>query len=130
MKKILVKISKFPQITGIINITVKPSQVQKHTRPKIYNTWALPTLMYRCESEAIREQDNSRMSAEMKFMRGMAKYIQQDYKTNADILSELEINSVVKKIQNYRNKWIQHVWQMDGDRLTYLLTYSMEQSPS
>jgi len=32
-----------------------------------------------------------------------AKYI-QDYKTNADILSELKINSVVKKIQNYINK--------------------------
>jgi len=33
----------------------------------------------------------------------MAKYT-QDYKTNADILSELKINSVVKKIQNYINK--------------------------
>ena len=48
-----------------------------------------------------------------------AKYI-QDYKTNADILSELKINSVVKKIQNYINKWTQHIRRMDMDRLPHL----------
>jgi len=50
------------------------------------------------------------MSAEMKFMSRMAKCTWQDYKTNADILTKLKINSVVKKIQNYRNIWIQNVW--------------------
>jgi hypothetical protein len=40
----------------------------------------------------------------MKFMRRTAKYTWQDYKTNEDILSELEINPIEKKIQNYRNK--------------------------
>jgi len=33
-----------------------------------------------------------------------------------DILSELKNNPVSKKIQNYRNKWIQHVRRMDRDR--------------
>ena len=47
------------------------------------------------------------MPAEIKLMRRTAKYTWQDYKTNEDILSELKINPVVKKIQNYRNKWIQ-----------------------
>ena len=42
--------------------------------------------------------------------RRMAKYTWKDCKTNKDILSELKINLGVKKIQNYRNKWIQHVW--------------------
>jgi len=37
-------------------------------------------------------------------MRRMAKYTWQDYKTNEDSLSELKINPVVKKIQNYINK--------------------------
>jgi hypothetical protein len=48
------------------------------------------------------------MSAEIKFMR-MAEYPWPGYKTSEDILSELKINSVVNKIQNYRNKLIQHV---------------------
>ena len=46
----------------------------------------------------------------MKIMRIMAKYTWQDYKTNEDISSELKINPVVIKIQNYINKWMQHVW--------------------
>ena len=56
----------------------------------------------------------------MKFMR-TAKYAWQDYKTKEDILSELKINPVEKKIQNYKNKWIQHAWQMDRDRLLHLV---------
>jgi hypothetical protein len=42
-------------------------------------------------------------------MRRTAKYTWHNYKTNEDILSELKINPGVKNIQNYRNKWIQHV---------------------
>lgn len=40
------KISEFLQIMEIINVTLK--QVQKPNRPKIYNTLALPTFLYRC----------------------------------------------------------------------------------
>jgi hypothetical protein len=36
----------------------------------------------------------------MKIMRIMAKYTWQVYKTNDEILSELKIDPVVKKIQN------------------------------
>ena len=44
----------------------------------------------------------------------------QDERTNGDILSALKkMNSAVKKIQNYGNKWTQHVWQMD--RLPHLI---------
>jgi hypothetical protein len=46
-------------------------------------------------------------------------------KTNEDILSELKINPVVKKIQKYRSKWIQHVWQMDRNRQTATLNYEI-----
>ena len=59
------------------------------------------------------------MSAEMKFMTTV-KYTRQDYKTNEDILSELNINPVMKKIKNYRNKWI-GVWRINRDRLPHLI---------
>jgi len=41
---------------GIINITLKPSQVQKHTRLRICDTLALPCLVYGCETWVIRER--------------------------------------------------------------------------
>jgi len=55
-------------------------------------------------------------------LRSTAKYIRQDYTsiTNAEILSELKIKPVLKKIQSYRNKLVQHVRQLDGDRLPHL----------
>ena len=40
------------------------------------------------------------------------------YKTNEDGLSELEMNPVVKKIQNYTHKWKQHIRRMGRDRQT------------
>ena len=59
------------------------------------------------------------MAMEMKFTRTKAKHTWQDHETNEDILSEFKINPVVKKIQNYRNKWIQYVWWRDRDRLPH-----------
>jgi len=35
-----------------------------------------------------------------------AKYTWQDYKINEDILLELKVNPVGKKIQNYWNKFV------------------------
>jgi len=60
-------------------------------------------------------------SAEMEFIRRTAKYAWQDYKTSDKILSELKIRPVLKKFQNYRNKWVQHFRRMDGDRQTATL---------
>jgi len=63
------KISKFLQITGIINNFKPFSSPKEHTRLKIYSTLPLPTLCYGCETWAIREQDKYRItSAEMKFV--------------------------------------------------------------
>jgi hypothetical protein len=56
-KDVIVQVSKFLQIMGIINKTLKPSQVQKHTRLKIISTLALPALLHGCDTWAIREQD-------------------------------------------------------------------------
>jgi len=43
-RDIIVKTSTFHQIPGVISRTVKFSQVQNHTRMKIYVAFALPTL--------------------------------------------------------------------------------------
>jgi len=69
----------------------------------------------------IEDDKSGIMLIEMKFVRRTAKYTWQDYKTNEDILSELRINPVVKKLHTYRNKWIQHVQQMDRGRLPHLI---------
>jgi hypothetical protein len=51
------KLSKFLKITGIINQVLKPSKVQKQTKLQIYNTLAIPTLLYSSEAWTLKEQD-------------------------------------------------------------------------
>ena len=113
---LLVKISKFIHITGIINGILKRSQVQKHTRLKIYKYFVITYFIARTR---FREQDKSvKTTAEMKFVKRTAKYTWQDYRTNEDMLSELQINAVVKKIQSDRKKLTQPVRRMDRQTAT------------
>jgi hypothetical protein len=57
----------------------------------------------------------------MKFMRKTAKYTWQDHKRNQDITEELKIQQVTEKINNYKNKWIQHVRRMDRAGLPHVI---------
>ena len=54
-KIITVKVTIFIQIMGIIIKCLRPSQAQEHIRLKMYNTLALPTLLYICETWAIKD---------------------------------------------------------------------------
>jgi hypothetical protein len=77
------KISKFLQVTVIINNVLKPNQVQKSSRMKIYNTLAIPALIYGSEIWTLTQQDKSRLqSSEMKFLRRTAGYTLLDHKKN------------------------------------------------
>jgi len=49
-KDLTAEMSNPLQVTGIINRTLKLSQVQKRTRLKMYNTSPSPALLYGCES--------------------------------------------------------------------------------
>ena len=80
---------------------------------KICITLALPALVYGWGTWAIREQDvrgNEICEENTKIQ------VEKLHKDNEYILSELKINPVLEKIQNYRNKWVQHVRRMDRDR--------------
>jgi transposase len=45
-KDIYSKITKFVQILGLLNNTLKPNLVQRNTRLKLYETLALPNILY------------------------------------------------------------------------------------
>jgi hypothetical protein len=56
------------------------------TRIKLYNTLALPVLLYGSETWTVKARDTRRITAtEKKYMRRTARYIWTDYKTNAQI---------------------------------------------
>jgi hypothetical protein len=79
--------SKFLQILGYLNNTLKPNLVQRSTRLKLYKTLALPTLLYGTEIWTIKHCDKNRLrTTEMKYLRRTAGYTLLDHKRNEEIL--------------------------------------------
>jgi hypothetical protein len=77
------KLNNYMKITGILNNVFRPQKAIKKTRIKLYDTLALPVLLYGSETWTIKARDASRITAaEMKYMRRTAGYIWTDYKTN------------------------------------------------
>jgi hypothetical protein len=122
------KLHNYLKITGIINNVFIPQKTLKKTRIKLYNTLALPVLLYGSETWTVKASDARRITAEeMKYMRRTAGYTWTDYKTNLHIAKELEITPVLDKLLDYKWKWIQHVNRMPRDRLPRITKHN---SPS
>jgi len=77
------------KITGNINNVFRSQKTLKKTRIKLYNTLALPGLLYGSETWTIKARDARRITAaEIKYMRRTAGYTWSDYKTNSHIAKE------------------------------------------
>jgi hypothetical protein len=58
------------KITGILNKVFRSQKTLKKTRIKLYNTLALPVLLYGSETWTVKARDARRITeAEMKYMR-------------------------------------------------------------
>jgi hypothetical protein len=90
----------------------------------VYKTLARSILTYESETWQF-VSDRTRITAnEMKFLRRTAGYTKLDKKRNTEILQELEINSVLEHIDQYRVNWKQHVQRMDRSRIPrQMMTY-------
>ena len=117
------KLHNYLKITGILNNVFRPQKTLK-TRIKLYNTLALPVLLYGSESWTIKARHGRRIAAaEMKYMRRTAGYTWTDYKTNTQITEELKITQILEKLLEYKRNWIQHVNRMPRNRLPRVMKY-------
>ena len=84
------KLNNFLKITGILNNVFRPQKKTfQKTRIKLYNTLALPVLLYGSETWTVKASDARRITAaEMKYMRRTAAYTWTDYKTKAQIAKD------------------------------------------
>jgi hypothetical protein len=105
----------FVEVTGTINNVLKLNQVQKSSRMKIYNTLAIPALIYGSKIWTLIQQDKSLLKAsEMKFLRRTTENNLLDHKKNEDLLQELNTTPVLEKITKYRHNWVKHVHRMNN----------------
>ena len=79
--------------------------IREETRIKLYNTLALPVLLYGSETWTIKARDARRITAaEMKYMRITAGYTWTDYKTNIQITKEIKNNTNSGQITGIQEK--------------------------
>jgi len=84
----------------------RPQKSLRKTRIKLYNTLALPVLLYGSETWTVKARDTRRITAaEMKYMRRTTGYTWTDYKTNAQITKELKITQILHKLMEYKRNW-------------------------
>ena len=97
------KLNNYLKITGILNNVFRPQKTLKKTRIKLYNTLALPVLLYGSETWTIKARDARRITAaEMKYMRRTTGYTRTDYKTNTQFAKELKITPILDKLLKYK----------------------------
>jgi len=77
----------------------------KKTRIKLYNTLAIPVLLYGSETWTVKASDARRITAvEMKYMRRTAGCTWTDYKTYAQIAKELKNSNNFGQITGIQEK--------------------------
>ena len=105
----------------------RPQKTIKKKIIKLYDTMALPVLLYGSETWIIKARDARRITAaEMKYVRRTAGYTWTDYKTNLHIAKELEITPVLEKPLEYNRNWIQHVNRMPRDKLPRIMKHNSQ----
>jgi hypothetical protein len=118
------KLHNYLKITGILNNVFRPQKSLKKTGIKLYNTLAVPVLLYGSETWIIKAGDARRITAaEMKYMRRTAGFIWTDYTTNAQFAKELEITPILDRLLEYKRNWIQHVNRMPCNRLPRVMKH-------
>ena len=120
------KVHNYLKITGILNNVFRPQKSLKKTRIKLYNTLALPVLLYGSETWTIKARDTRRITAtEMKYeyTRRTVGYTWTDYKTNTQITKELKITQILDKLLEYKRIWTQHVNRMPHNRLPRVMKH-------
>jgi hypothetical protein len=109
---------------GIFNNMFRPQKNLKKTKIKLYNTLALPVLLYGSETWTIKARDARRISAaEIKYMKRTAEYTWTDYKTDTQIAKELQITQILDKLLEYKRNWIQHVNRIPHNRLPRVMKH-------
>jgi hypothetical protein len=114
-----IKLSQTVHITGIVNWVLKPSKVLKQPTLRVNNTQAIiPTLLYGTGTWTLKEQDKTRITAaEMTLLEKLQKHTLRQQKESRYHNGNQNTTSFGKKVNNYKNKWIQYVCRMDRSRL-------------
>ena len=99
------KLHNYLKITGIINNAFRPQKTLKKTTIKLYNTLALPVLLYGSETWTVKASDARRITAaEMKYMRRTAGYTWDRLQNKCFNCKDVKTNTTFGQITGIQQK--------------------------
>jgi len=111
------KFATFLQLIGTIKRTIF-RKVRTETILILYNTLVLSTFLCGSEKWTLTVLQRRRIEvAEMKLLRPLAGYTLYDHKTKDCIRHELQTESILDKIDEYRRNWFSHLQRMPPKRI-------------
>ena len=92
--------------------------VTKETKLRIHTITAKAALKFGSEVWGLKKRDKQRLeAAQMKFLRHLLRITKLDKEKNTSIREKTGAQNTVKEIEQYQQKWLQHVQRMDKNRL-------------
>ncbi|KAJ8935859.1 hypothetical protein NQ318_015970 [Aromia moschata] len=92
-------------------------EVSIKTKMSVYNSIYVPILIFGCESWVLNQKHKSMVqSMDMKYLRKVLGITRKDKIRNADIREQLQVQSVLSRIENRQLGWFGHLIRMNNDR--------------
>ena len=93
-------------------------EINTKTKLQIYNSIYKPTLLYGSESWPINSKiKNQITSAEMKYLRRVAKKTRRDHERSSKIREELGVRQITIELEDKQLKWYGHMKRMGKEKL-------------
>ena len=92
--------------------------MNKETKLRIHNITAKAALKFGSEVWVLKKREEQRLeAAQMKFLRHLLGITKLDKEKNQCIRQKTEAQNIVKEIKQYQGKKLQHLQNMDTNRL-------------
>jgi len=92
--------------------------MNKETKLRTHNVTTKAALKFGSEAWVLKKREEQRLeAAQMKFLRHLLGITKLDKEKNQCIRGKNGAQNIVKEIQQYQKKWLQHVQRTDRNRL-------------
>jgi hypothetical protein len=116
-------VQKYNKLNGWIKRYLGKN-MRKEIKLRWHNIISKPVLQYGSETWVLRVADKRRIeTSEMRFLRSVLGVSLRDKIRSEDERKQLNTERIVEEIQEYQNKWHNHVERMPPERLPWQ-TYS------
>jgi hypothetical protein len=116
-------VQKYNKLNGCIKRYLGKN-VRKEIKLRLLNTISKPALQCGSETWVLRAEDKNRTeTSEIRFLRSVLGVLLRHKIRSEDVRKQLNTERMVEEIQEYQNKWHNHVERMPPERLPWQTYY-------